>query len=164
MSKSMRMPTHPPRFAGAAAGCALALALSAAGVTGPAPAAAAAPVSAPASASASAPQPKQYTAAQVYGFLVKFYGQHGPSAYDRMHKVDADLRKRAAAAKGSDVLLCAQNVPRSISVGRVTAERSGMAWAPVTTHWKAGLDKRFTAYVGLKGSLPMKLYDVTCDG
>ncbi|MGW2602370.1 hypothetical protein [Streptomyces klenkii] len=158
MSKSMRMPTHPPRFAGIAAGCALALALSAAGVTGPAPAAAAAPVS------ASAPQPKQYTAAQVYGFLVRFYGQHGPSAYDRMHKVDADLRKRAAAAKGSDVLLCAQNVPRSISVGKVTAERSGMAWAPVTTHWKAGPDKHLTAYVGLKGSLPMKLYDVTCDG
>ncbi|MET9417454.1 hypothetical protein ABZY03_25355 [Streptomyces klenkii] len=161
MSKSMRMPTYPSRFAGAATGCALALALSAAGVTGPAPAAAAAPV--PAAAPASAPQPKQYTAAQVYGFLVKFYGQHGPNAYDRVHKVDADLRKRAAAAKhSSDVLLCARKAPRSISVGRVKAERSGMAWAPVTTHWKAGPDKRFTAYVGLKGDLPMKLYDVTC--
>ncbi|MGK5546105.1 hypothetical protein ACSNOH_15420 [Streptomyces sp. URMC 127] len=150
----MRMPLAPlfrdrSRAARTTAGCALALALAAAGVAGPAPAAAA--------------RPKQYTTAQVHAFLVKFYGQHGPSASDRIHKVDADLRKRAAAAKGHDVLLCARSAPRSISVGRVRAEPSGMGWATVTTYWKSGPQKHLTAYVGLKRELPMKLYDVTCD-
>ncbi|MFH8788718.1 hypothetical protein [Streptomyces roseoverticillatus] len=148
----MRVPlsTYRSRAAGVTAGCALALALSTAGIAGPAPVAAA--------------QPKQYTAAQVRSFLVKFYGQHGPSASDRIHKVDAELRRRAAAAKGQDVLLCARSTPRHIVVGKVTAEPSGMGWATVTTRWKAGPDKHLTAYVGLKGSLPLKLYDVTCDG
>ncbi|WP_424888415.1 hypothetical protein [Streptomyces sp. XH2] len=152
------MPTHTPpstyrsRTAGVTAGCALALALSAAGVAGPAPVAEA------------RPKAKHYTAAQVHSFLVKFYGQHGPSASDRIHKVDAELRKRAAAAKGQDVLLCARGVPRHIVVGKVTTEPSDMGWATVTTRWKSGPDKHLTAYVGLKGSLPMKLYDVTCDG
>ncbi|MEV4921601.1 hypothetical protein [Streptomyces roseoverticillatus] len=150
MPKRAPLSAYRSRAARVTAGCALALALSTAGIAGPAPVAAA--------------QPKYYTAAQVHSFLVKFYGQHGPSAYDRVHKVDAELRKTAVATKNRDVLLCARSTPRQIVISKATIEPAGMAWSTVTTRWKAGPDKHFTAYVGLKGSLPMKLYDVTCDG
>ncbi|WKU43369.1 hypothetical protein Q3V23_04330 [Streptomyces sp. VNUA116] len=149
MPSRMPLSTYRSRAAAVTAGCTLALVLGTAGAAGPAPVAAA--------------RAKYYTAAQVHSFLVKFYGQHGPSASDRINKVDAELRQKAAATKGQDVLLCARSAPRHIVVGKVTAEPSGMGWAPVTTRWKAGPDKHLTAYVGLKGSLPMKLYDVTCD-
>ncbi|MFF7725341.1 hypothetical protein [Streptomyces sp. NPDC008001] len=148
------MSTYRSRFAGIATGCALALALSATGAAATAPAA-------PAAAVRPKP-PKQYTAAQVHGFLTKFYGRHGPTPYDRTHSVSAELRKKAAATKGYDALTCAGGTPKSITVGKVTTEPSGMGWAPVTTRPKTGQDKHFTAYVGLKGGMPMKLYDVTC--
>ncbi|MFB9906023.1 hypothetical protein [Allokutzneria oryzae] len=108
-------------------------------------------------------QGRQYTARQVHTFLVSFYGQHGPSQYDRTHKVTPQLRKKAAETPDYDLLLCAQNTPRNITIGKVTtAQSAGVGWATVTTKWRGGADQRFTAYVGLDAGTPMKLYDVSC--
>ncbi|MBB5122982.1 hypothetical protein AF335_14275 [Streptomyces eurocidicus] len=143
MTRSIRR-----RSTAAAAGCALVLVLGA-GFAGAAPAAA---------------QPERYTAEQVRGFLVGFYGQHGPSRYDREHKVTPELRKKAAETKDYDLLLCAQNEPRNISVGKVTtAQSAGVGWSTITTRWGGGPDGHFTAYVGLDASKPMKLYDIACE-
>ncbi|MCD9194656.1 hypothetical protein [Streptomyces albireticuli] len=143
MTRSIRL-----RSAAVAAGSALTLVLGA-GFADAAPAA--------------ADPKKQYTAEQVRSFLVGFYGQHGPSRYDREHKVTPELRKKAAETKDYDLLLCAQNEPRGISVGKVTtAQSAGVGWSTVTTRWNGSPDGHFTAYVGLDASKPMKLYDITC--
>ncbi|MET9291239.1 hypothetical protein [Streptomyces sp. NPDC003077] len=141
-------------------GLAVGLALTATTALGGAATAAAPATAQPGRSTA---QPVHYTARQVHGFLVGFYGHHGPSPYDRVHKVTPELRKKAAQTKDYDLLLCAQNTPRDISVGKVTtAQSAGVGWATITTHWKAGPDRKFTAYVGLDARKPMKLYDVQC--
>ncbi|SDM17503.1 hypothetical protein [Allokutzneria albata] len=107
--------------------------------------------------------PQHYTAGQVRTFLVKFYGKHGPSQYDRKHRVTLYLRQRVAETKGYDLLLCAQNTPRDISIGKVTtAQSAGVGWATVTTRWAGSPKQRFTAYVGLDARKPIKLYDISC--
>ena len=114
-------------------------------------------------ASPATAQPQHYTAGQVRTFLVKFYGKHGPSQYDRTHRVTPFLQKKAAKTKDYDLLLCAQNRPRSISIGRVTtAQSAAVGWATVTTRWRDGTACRFTAYVGLDRREPIMLYDVVC--
>ncbi|MCP3803532.1 hypothetical protein NLX83_30100 [Allokutzneria sp. A3M-2-11 16] len=113
-------------------------------------------------ASTATAQPQQYTADQVRSFLVGFYGKHGPSQHDREHRVTPELKKKAAETPDYDLLLCAQNEPRRIGIGRVTtAQSAGVGWATVTTRW-SGPSQRFTAYVGLDASQPMKLYDIEC--
>ncbi|QHC21003.1 hypothetical protein [Streptomyces sp. GS7] len=124
-----------------------------------------------ASASASAPSAAatvrgapggRRTAAEIHRFLTAFYGPHGPGPYQRAHQVSDHLKDRAAHTEGYDLLLCAQNTPRAISVGRVTTARSaGVGWATVTTHWDGGRRATFTAYVGL-ASRPITLQDVDC--
>ncbi|GAA0474260.1 hypothetical protein ACFQ2B_20925 [Streptomyces stramineus] len=128
------------------------------------PAVAAAPVgAAPVGAGQHRPAAGQYDAKQVHAFLTGFYGQHGPSPAARKNKVTEELKKKAAATKDYDLLLCAQNTPRSIAIGKVTtAQSAGMGWATVTTKWGGGPDGRFTAYVGLDASKPLKLADIVC--
>jgi len=104
-----------------------------------------------------------YTAGQVHTFLMRFYGHHGPSVLDRQKKVTPELRKKAARTLDFDLLLCAQNTPRDISVGKVTtAQSAGVGWATITTKWPGSADKQFTAYVLLTTSEPMKLANVEC--
>ncbi|AEW93255.1 MULTISPECIES: hypothetical protein [Streptomycetaceae] len=105
----------------------------------------------------------QYTAAEVHRFLTGFYGQHGPSAYRRIHQVTPELRRRAAGTTGYDLLLCAQNTPRGIGVGEVTtAASAGQGWATVTTRWSGGARRSFTAYVGLDRRQPLRLSGIDC--
>ncbi len=140
--------------AGAAA---LGLALAAAG-----PAAAVQPRTAPA-AGAVRPDPNgRHTAVEIHRFLTGFYGQHGPSPWSREHQVSDYLKDRAAHTPDYDLLLCAQNTPRKITVGKVTtAQSAGVGWATVTTYWDGGSTGSFTAYVGLD-SRPIELQDVDC--
>ncbi|MFE6134279.1 hypothetical protein ACFQ6Q_39405, partial [Streptomyces sp. NPDC056437] len=78
----------------------------------------------------------RYTAKEIHTFLDRFYGEHGPSAADRRNRVSDLLKEKAAANPGFDVLLCAQNTPRSIDIGKVTTAQSArVGWATVTTHW-----------------------------
>lgn len=110
-----------------------------------------------------APHPP-HTAADIGGFLTDFYGDHGPSAPDREARVSQVLKDRQLASADADVLLCAQNEPRDISIGPVTvAQVAGIGWATVTTHWDAGVTDTFTAYVRLD-SEPIHLDDVICAG
>ena len=107
----------------------------------------------------------RYTAKEIRTFLNGFYGEHGPSAKDRKHKVSDVLKQRAAENPEVDVLLCAQNQPQSIDIGKVTTAQSArVGWASVTTHWgENGEDTAvFTAYVDLDGKQPLKLLDVDC--
>jgi hypothetical protein len=137
------------RLALAFAGAAAALAVSAG--------------SAPAAAPAPAAPPRQYTAAQVHHFLARFYGHHGPTAWQRRHEVTPDLQRRAARTTGFDLLLCAQNTPRDIHVGKVTtAASAGAGWATVTSSWGGDSTSSFTAYVLLDRSRPLELADVSC--
>ncbi|MFI6766757.1 hypothetical protein [Streptomyces sp. NPDC050355] len=104
----------------------------------------------------------RHTAAEIHRFLTAFYGHHGPSDDAREHQVSAYLKDRAAHTEGYDLLLCAQNVPREITVGKVTtAQSAGVGWATVTTVWGGGGRDSFTAYVGLD-SHPIELQDVDC--
>lgn len=136
----------------------------------PSAAAPADPVTAPGAAS------QRHSAAEISRFLAAFYGDHGPSAYDREHRVSQVLQERQGASPGADVLLCAQNEPRAIGIGPVTvAPSAGVGWATVTTHWGADADAEaeaaagadatdtFTAYVRLD-SRPIRLDDVICAG
>ncbi|WP_030615043.1 hypothetical protein [Streptomyces sclerotialus] len=107
--------------------------------------------------------PARYNAEQVHHFLQGFYGNHGPRQWERVHMVGDDLKKRAQKNKKYDVLLCAQNNPRDIAIGRVTtAQSAGVGWATVTTKWNRGPDQHFTAYVGLDARKPIKLIQIDC--
>ncbi|QFR97515.1 hypothetical protein GBW32_04090 [Streptomyces tsukubensis] len=127
--------------------------LAALGLLAATPAAAQAPGAAP-----------QYTEAQVRAFLVGFYGDHGPSEKDRIYKVTEELKKKASETEEYDLLLCAQNTPDTVRIGKVTTEASAATgWAQVTPVFSGGTQSHLTAYVGLDASKPMKLSDITCD-
>ncbi|MFH8347034.1 hypothetical protein [Streptomyces sp. NPDC018045] len=105
----------------------------------------------------------RYTAEEIRRFLVSFYGKHGPSAWEREHQVSAELKKKAAETPDHDLLLCAQNTPRDISVGKVTTAQSArVGWATITTYWSGDRKEQFTAYVDLDATRPIELLDVAC--
>nr|WP_238782708.1 hypothetical protein [Streptomyces monomycini] len=105
----------------------------------------------------------RYTAEEIRRFLVSFYGKHGPSAWKREHQVSAELKKKAAETPDYDLLLCAQNTPRDISVGKVTTAQSArVGWATITTYWSGNRKEHFTAYVDLDATRPIELLDVAC--
>ncbi|MEV5592603.1 hypothetical protein [Streptomyces sp. NPDC052496] len=105
----------------------------------------------------------RWTAEEIRRFLVSFYGKHGPSAWKREHQVSAELKKKAAQTPDYDLLLCAQNTPRDISVGKVTTAQSArVGWATVTTYWSGNRKEHFTAYVDLDATRPIELLDVSC--
>lgn len=104
----------------------------------------------------------RHTATEIHRFLTAFYGHHGPSDHAREHQVSDYLKDRVAHTPDYDLLLCAQNTPRQITVGPVTtAQSAGVGWATVTTFWGGGTRSSFTAYVGLD-SRPIELQDVDC--
>ncbi|MFJ9851627.1 hypothetical protein [Streptomyces sp. NPDC101150] len=104
----------------------------------------------------------RHDATDIRRFLTAFYGHHGPTDWAREHQVSDYLKDRAAQTEGYDLLLCAQNTPREISIGKVTtAQSAGVGWATVTTIWDDGDRGSFTAYVGLD-SKPIELQDVDC--
>ncbi len=105
----------------------------------------------------------RYTAEEIRRFLVSFYGKHGPSAWQREHQVAAELKKKAAETPDYDLLLCAQNTPRNITVGKVTTAQSArVGWATITTYWSGNRKQNFTAYVDLDATRPIELLDVSC--
>ncbi|MFD3546652.1 hypothetical protein ACFWUW_13765 [Streptomyces sp. NPDC058655] len=123
-------------------------------------------LAAEAAAPAAAPAPAWYrhSAAEIGLFLTSFYGDHGPTAFDRAYRVSQVLKDRQKANPEADVLLCAQNEPRGVTIGAVTvAQSAGVGWATVTTHWAGDDTDTFTAYVRLD-SLPIALDDVICAG
>ncbi|MFJ9340339.1 hypothetical protein ACIRP0_13735 [Streptomyces sp. NPDC101733] len=105
-----------------------------------------------------------HTAEEITRFLRSFYGNGGPTAEDRGHRVSQQLREKQDRTPETDVLLCTHEVPRSIAVGPSTvAQAAGVGWATVTTSWDGGITDTFTAYVRLD-SLPIQLDDVICAG
>ncbi|CAM5280117.1 hypothetical protein [Streptomyces avidinii] len=111
-----------------------------------------------------APTGRGHTAAQIGDFLIGFYGEHGPSAQDRETRVSQILKERQQVNEEVDVLLCAHDEPRDISIGPVTvAKTASVGWATVTTHWGSGDTDTFTAYVRLDSN-PIRLDDVICAG
>ncbi|KOG53776.1 hypothetical protein ADK76_26260 [Streptomyces griseoflavus] len=105
----------------------------------------------------------RYTAEEIRRFLVSFYGKHGPSAWQREHQVSAELKKKAAETPDYDLLLCAQNTSRNITVGKVTTAQSArVGWATITTYWSGNRKQHFTAYVDLDATRPIELLDVSC--
>lgn len=121
----------------------------------------------PATAEAAQPQPEQYTAKQVSRFLTHFYGETGPTAWEREHRVSDDLRQRAAEAPpGFDLILCHSNTADidDIDVGPVTtAQSAGVGWATVFLDFGPGQETTaFTAYVDLNKAQPLELLDVDC--
>ncbi|MGE7383930.1 hypothetical protein ACQKM2_00320 [Streptomyces sp. NPDC004126] len=105
-----------------------------------------------------------HTAEEITTFLTAFYGDHGPSARDRGQRISQQLKEKQAHSPDADVVLCAQGVPRDISVGPATvAQAAGVGWATVTTTWDSGATDTFTAYVRLD-SRPIALDDVICAG
>ncbi|WP_328732497.1 hypothetical protein OHT20_25495 [Streptomyces caniferus] len=156
----LRTTSRRTAAAAAAGAAALGLTLTLA-ASGPA-SAAAHPQSAPAAAGVRSDPNGRHTAAEIHRFLTSFYGQHGPDAGAREHQVSDHLKDRAAHTEGYDLLLCAQNTLRRITVGKVTtAQSAGVGWATVTTFWGGGTRGSFTAYVGLE-SRPIVLQDVDC--
>ncbi|MEV0412733.1 hypothetical protein AB0I68_18470 [Streptomyces sp. NPDC050448] len=106
----------------------------------------------------------RHDAAEISAFLASFYGHHGPSAFDRDHRVSQQLKDKQAHSPYSDVLLCIQHEPQEIAIGTVTvAQAAGVGWATVTTHWGSNSTDTFTAYVRLD-SRPIKVDDVICAG
>lgn len=120
---------------------------------------------APLSAAAARPvTPRLHDATAITSFLTGFYGRHGPSGYDRDHRVSQVLKDRQRESGETDVLLCAREEPRDIAIGPVTvAPAAAVGWATVTTHWDSGATDTFTAYVRLD-SQPIRLDDVICAG
>ncbi|MEU1787942.1 hypothetical protein ABZ553_19040 [Streptomyces sparsogenes] len=118
----------------------------------------------PASAAERTDPNGRYTAEEIHHFLEDFYGDHGPTAWERKHLVSKQLKEKAAENPGFDVLLCAQNEPLDIEVGEVTTAQSArVGWATITTTWGGEPSTAsFTAYVDLDASKPMKLLDVDC--
>ncbi|MFK4183937.1 hypothetical protein ACI2L4_07945 [Streptomyces sparsogenes] len=141
------------RSAALAGGCAAALGLGLVLAAGP-----------PASAAERTDPNGRYTAEEIHHFLEDFYGDHGPTAWERKHLVSKQLEEKAAEHPGFDVLLCAQNEPLDIEVGEVTTAQSArVGWATITTTWGGEPSTAsFTAYVDLDASKPMKLLDVDC--
>ncbi|UKY50332.1 hypothetical protein [Streptomyces inhibens] len=124
--------------------------------------AAAHPRTAPAADTVRSDPNGRHTAAEIHRFLTAFYGHHGPSSWAREHRVSDHLKDRAAHTEGYDLLLCAQNTPREITIGKVTtAQSAGVGRATVTTFWDGNARHSFTAYVGLD-SHPIELQDVDC--
>ncbi|MEV0604077.1 hypothetical protein AB0I82_32920 [Streptomyces sp. NPDC050315] len=118
---------------------------------------------APATAASEEKAPARYNAEQVHHFLQGFYGNHGPRQWERDNMVGDELKKRAEKNKKYDVLLCAQNNPRDIAIGKVTtAQSAGVGWATVTTKWNRGPNQHFIAYVALDASKPIKLTQIDC--
>ncbi|MFJ6749889.1 hypothetical protein ACIQNI_17105 [Streptomyces sp. NPDC091266] len=104
----------------------------------------------------------RHTATEIRRFLTGFYGHHGPTNWARAHQVSDYLKDRAEHTEGYDLLLCAQNTPREISIGKVTtAQSAGVGWATVTTIWDGKARGTFTAYVDLDSD-PIELQDVNC--
>ncbi|MEU8436481.1 hypothetical protein AB0F18_26965 [Streptomyces sp. NPDC029216] len=122
--------------------------------------------SAPAAALAD-PQPRwahRHTTEEITRFLRSFYGSHGPSEQDRVHRVSQLLKDKQAHTPETDVLLCRPGTPESITVGQATAMPSAfVGWATVTTTWPFGATDTFTAYVRTD-SRPIMLDDVICAG
>ncbi|WP_328924198.1 hypothetical protein OG429_05810 [Streptomyces sp. NBC_00190] len=110
------------------------------------------------------PGPPRHNEEAISHFLAAFYGEHGPSRQDRESRVSQVLKDRQKDTPEVDVLLCAQNEPKDITVGPVTVARAAaVGWATVTTHWESGHTDTFTAYVRLD-SEPIRLDDVICAG
>ncbi|MFI2235428.1 hypothetical protein [Streptomyces chrestomyceticus] len=172
------MPRHASRTTatGTATATVVSIATALALTLTAAPAASAAPAAATPAASAQDTSVQQrsradlrtdpngrYTAEEIRRFLVSFYGKHGPSAWAREHQVSAELKKKAAETPDYDLLLCAQNTPRDISVGKVTTAQSArVGWATITTYWSGNRKENFTAYVDLDAKRPLALLDVAC--
>jgi hypothetical protein len=108
----------------------------------------------------------RYTAEEIHTFLTDFYGEHGPGDFARKYGITDSLKEKVAANEGTDILLCAQNEPRSIDIGPVTTAQSArLGYATVTTHWGgSGQDTaHFTAYVDLDATRPIQLLNTVCD-
>lgn len=104
----------------------------------------------------------RHTGHEIHRFLTWFYGEHGPTPQQRERHVSAFLKSKQAQNPGHDVILCAQNTPRTIAVGPVTvAQSAGFGWAPITAYWADGTTSTSTAYVALD-SAPIELHDVSC--
>ncbi|MFG2892790.1 hypothetical protein [Streptomyces sp. NPDC048248] len=147
----------------AVAACAAAFGLTLTAAAAPSAAAAPAPAHQRAAADTVRSDPNgRHTATEIRRFLTTFYGHHGPSAWARENQVSDHLKDRVAQTEGYDLLLCAQNTPREIAIGKVTtAQSAGMGWATVTTIWDGAERGTFTAYVDLD-SHPIELQDVDC--
>ncbi|MBO8194655.1 hypothetical protein ITI46_23800 [Streptomyces oryzae] len=104
----------------------------------------------------------RHTGPEIHRFLTWFYGESGPTDWQREHFVSDFLKQKQADNPDHDVLLCAQNTPRNIDVGPVTtAQSAGVGWATVTASWADGTTSTFTAYVALD-SHPIELHEVVC--
>ncbi|QKW10509.1 hypothetical protein HUT18_32910 [Streptomyces sp. NA04227] len=110
------------------------------------------------------PAPR-YTVQEIHTFLESFYGEHGPGTFARKYGISPALATKVRRTPGYDLLLCAQDRPGSIDIGRVTiAPATGTGRAVVTTHWgKSGQNRaRLTAYVDRDARRPLQLHDVVC--
>lgn len=106
---------------------------------------------------------RQYDVTEAHAFLVRFYGHHGPTSAERLRDVTPQLRQRAARTTQFDLLLCAQNTPHDITVGRVTAVLPGRGRATVTTRFTGQRQpSTFAAFVNLDSRSPLRLSDITC--
>ncbi|MEU9899499.1 hypothetical protein ACIBCS_39675 [Streptomyces phaeochromogenes] len=153
MFRTVTTVTRPAKRVALALGCAAVLGLGLAST-------------APASAAPSVDVNDRYTAEEIHTFLGDFYGDHGPGDFARKYGISEHLKEKVAQSEGVDILLCAQNEPRSIDIGPVsTAQSAGVGYATVTTHWgDQGQDTAtFTAYVGLDATRPIQLQDTDCE-
>jgi hypothetical protein len=119
----------------------------------------------PASAVPATDPNNRYTATEIRTFLKDFYGKQGPGTFARTYGISPYLAQRVKDNEGFDLLLCAQNTPRSIEVGPATTAQSlGRGWATVTTHWggNGGTTASFKAYVDLDATRTIQLIDVDC--
>jgi len=136
--------------AGPAAACAAVLALAAPGT---------------ATAAAAHPGPmhrQHFDASSAHRFLVGFYGHRGPNRLHRTRDVTPELRRAAARTRTFDLLLCAQNTPVDIRVGRVVDSSFDRGRAQITTHWAGGRTQFFTAWVAADRYGTLRLSDVSC--
>ncbi|MYV53334.1 hypothetical protein [Streptomyces sp. SID3212] len=120
----------------------------------------------PASAATATDPNNRYTAAEIRTFLQDFYGEQGPGPFARKYGISPYLAQRVKETEGFDLLLCAQNTPRSIDVGPATTAQSlGRGWATVTAHWggSGASTTSFKAYVDLDATYTIQLLDVDCE-
>lgn len=109
------------------------------------------------------PHHRSFSTAAAHRFLAGFYGHRGPDRRQRIRYVSPQLRHRAArVARDYDLLLCAQNTPRDVSVGPVTRTRDGRGRATVTVRFAGRQHSSFTAYVTLDARRPMRVDGITC--
>ncbi|MEU9002167.1 hypothetical protein [Streptomyces sp. NPDC048551] len=105
-----------------------------------------------------------HSAKEIERFLHSFYRQHGPTEQDRALRISQQLSEKQDRTPDFDELLCAQDLPRHITVGPATVLLTArVGWATVTTVWGSGKTDTFTAYVRLD-SVPIQLDDVICAG